>query len=138
MLNLNPSTAPTPVATSRSSEPSTILYRITGALLILTSLVNILFSALWVLSLIWVLVGVIRLIPLLVSIIELRIGVAMVMHGDRHRFTALAPILSPLSSVMNFNLLGLLLDILAILTGGIGFLLNATVQGAPAIAESQT
>ena len=138
MLNLNPSTAPTPVATSRSSEPSAILYRITGVLLILTSLVNIVFSALWVLSLIWILVGAIWLIPLLVSIVELRIGVAMVMRGDRHRFTALAPILSPLSSVMNFNLLGLLLDMLAILTGGIGFLLSATERGAPAIAEPQT
>lgn len=98
-----------------------VLYRVSGGMMVLSGLWNALMSGLLFLSLIMFCVGIFWLIPLLLSLCNIGIGIAMIVLGRKVPPFAFAPMLGVIASICNMNFFGITLDILAVAFGIGGF-----------------
>jgi hypothetical protein len=102
-------------------DASDMAYRAAGGLMVLSGLWNMFMSAVWFLSLIWVCVGAFWLIPGLLSLAYAGLGVYLVATGRQLKLAAFGPLLGLAISLMNLNILGGSLDLLALVLGIVGF-----------------
>lgn len=98
-----------------------VLYRVSGGAMVLSGLFNGLMSLVWVLSFIWVCIGVLWLIPLALAVCNVIVGVLMLATGRQFKLAAFAPVMGLISSVCNFNIMGGVLDVTALGLGIGGF-----------------
>ncbi len=108
-----------------------IFYRVAGALMLLSSLWNMVMSAIWFFSLIWVCVGVFWLVPGLLAVVYAGVGIYMLATGAQVKPIAFAPAIGLLISLMNFNFLGMAIDVVALIMGVVGY------TQAPQIEDQQ-
>jgi hypothetical protein len=101
-----------------------VLYRVSGAMMVISGLFNGLMSCLWVLSFIWVCVGVFWFIPMILALAEIVIGIVMIATGRQVKLTAFAPFLGLVASMCNMNLFGSTFDLIAIALGIGGFVVS--------------
>lgn len=98
---------------------SDILTRIGALLMMVSAAWNGVISFLWILSLIWFLVGFLWFVPLFIALAE---GVlALVFLALGHNKAAIAgPLLGMCASVCNFNFIGIMIDFcaIALIVGG--------------------
>lgn len=105
----------------QQNSTADILYRVTGGVMLLSGLWNALMSFLLFFSMIWVCIGVLWIIPGLLSLAYCGAGVYMLATGSSTRPAAFAPAAGLVISVMNFNIFGGMLDIVALVLGIVGF-----------------
>lgn len=99
---------------------SDILARIAGMMMVMSSMLNGLWSLIWVGSLIWVCVGVFWFVPMFLALVVAGIGVAMMVLGHQQWGIA-GPVLSLVASFCNFNVMGVMFDMvtLALMIGSL-------------------
>lgn len=105
----------------QTTDNADIFYRITGGVMLLSGLWNAFMSFVWFLSFIWLCVGVFWIIPGLLSLCYVAAGVYLLATGKQTKVAAFAPGLGILISVMNLNLFGGMLDLVALVLGIVGF-----------------
>lgn len=98
-----------------------VLYRVSGATMVLSGLFNGFLSFVWFFSLIWVCVGVFWLIPMALAACNIGVGILMLVTGRQFKMAAFAPFMGLIASVCNMNLFGSSLDLVAIGLGIGGF-----------------
>lgn len=93
---------------------SDILSRIAAVLMLLSAAWNSLISMMWILALIWVLVGFIWFIPLILALVEIALAITFLVLG--HNKGAIAgPIIGIIVSMCNFNFFALMIDAFALM-----------------------
>ena len=98
-----------------------VLYRVSGGAMVLSGLFNGILSFIWFLSLVWVCVGVLWLVPLVLAAANVGVGIMMLVTGKQYRLTAFAPFFGLIASICNFNMFGGMLDLVAVGLGIGGF-----------------
>lgn len=102
-------------------ETSDVLYRVSGALMFLSGLLNAFTSFIWFITMIWVCVGVLWLIPMAIAALQVIGGLVMLATGRKIKLLAFIPLLGPIASICNFQFFAGGLDFLAICLGIGGF-----------------
>ena len=92
-------------------------YKDAGLMMLIASIFNLLSSLVWIGVWIWICVGVVWVIPLIFSVVEL-VKSIKIMNGERVMNPKLGAILGIIASVMNVNVISLVLDIIAIVNLG--------------------
>ncbi len=101
-----------------------LFYRLAGLAMVLSGAWNAIISFILFFSMIIVCVGVFWIIPGILALVYMGCGVALGMSGNKFRLAAFLPILGFGISLMNFNLISLILDLTALTLGIIGFVQN--------------
>jgi hypothetical protein len=102
-------------------QTSDILTRISGLVMVCSALWNGIIALLLFLTMIWVCVGIWWVVPLVLSVVQLCLGVAMIALGDKVRPLAFSPIFGIVVTLANFNFFNLFLDLIAVGLGVGGF-----------------
>ena len=110
---------------------SDVLARVSGLLMVLSAMWNGLLSFIYVLSLVWVCVGVLWFIPALLAVGVFACGVGALVVGYRPYFLA-GPLVSLFVSVCNFNIIGLTLDMSALALMGVALMMRLQEDAAKA------
>lgn len=92
-------------------------YKLAGIFMLVSGIMNVLTSAALILTLIWICVGVIWVLPLAGGIFEIVIG-AQIMSGKRTTNGKTASIIGLISAVLCFNIIGIVMEILALVWFG--------------------
>lgn len=98
---------------------SDILTRIGAVLMIFSALWNGVVSLFFILTMIWVLVGLFWFIPLFLAFVNVCLAVAYLVLGH-NKASAVGPLLGMMISLCNLNVFGFMLDmiVLAVMIGG--------------------
>jgi len=111
-------------ASNPAFETGDLFYRLAGGLMILSGLWNFILAVIFFISLIIACVGIFWLVPALLALIYMLLGIGLTATGNRYRLAAFLPVIGFGISLMNFNVIGLLLDASALALGVIGFIQN--------------
>ncbi|MCA9569692.1 MAG: hypothetical protein KC656_17720 [Myxococcales bacterium] len=84
-------------------------YQISGVLMVVSGLFNLMISGIYVLGLIWVCVGVLWLIPMFVALAEIAVG-AMALAGVRVPGLQVVSIMGMISSMFMCNIWGAMFE----------------------------
>src|SRR5687767_2493634 len=88
-----------------------------GLMNMIAGALNIMVGGLWVLSLIWVCIGIFWLVPLGLGVFQVMVGMAM-NNGQPKDNAKMATMLGLLASLFNFNLIGLAVGAFAFMNLG--------------------
>lgn len=110
-----------PEGPMQQNNTADILYRVTGGVMLLSGLWNAFMSFVWFISMIWVCIGVLWIIPGLMSLAYCGVGIYMLATGQQTRPAAFAPAAGLVISVLNFNIFGGMMDLVALVLGIVGF-----------------
>jgi hypothetical protein len=108
----------------QTNDTGDVLYRIMGGVMLLSAAWNVLVAFVMFLSLIIVFVGVLWIIPGLLALLYGAVGVFAIVTGRKFRLIGFAPIFGLVISVLNFNVFGGLLDVVALVLGVVGFVVS--------------
>ena len=95
-------------------QTSDLLTRIAGGIMIVAAVWNCIVAVLYFVSLVWVCVGVWWLVPLLLSLVQIGLGIGTIIKGHHMRPLAFAPFFGLLVSICNLNFCALFIDVIAI------------------------
>ncbi|HHO53093.1 MAG TPA: hypothetical protein ENK18_20020 [Deltaproteobacteria bacterium] len=93
---------------------SDILSRIAAVLMMISAAWNGLVALLWILALIWLLVGVLWFVPLFLALVEMGLAITLLVLGH-NRGAISGPIIGIIVSMCNFNFFALTIDLLALM-----------------------
>ena len=99
---------------SAQTDTADLLFRIAGVLIVVSGMWNTVLSGIFFLSLIMVCVGVFWIIPAFLAVMEVAVGIVMIATGKQYRLLAFTPALGLVISLLNFNFIGITLDVLAL------------------------
>lgn len=102
-------------------DTSDLFYRIEGGVMILSGLWNALLSFIWFFALVWVAVGCLWIIPGVLSLCYVGAGIYLLATGRQTRAVAFIPIGGIVVSMLNLNIIGGMLDLVALVLGIIGY-----------------
>ena len=85
--------------------------RVAGLMMVISGSLNAAVALLWVLSLIWVCVGLLWLIPLAAAIVEVVTGLCMMILGRQGNWGGIVAVLSSSMAMTCFNPVSVLLDL---------------------------
>lgn len=108
----------TPATTMQTSD---VLYRVSGALMLMSGLWNMFMSFIWFISLIWVCVGVFWIIPGALALVYTGAGIAAIATGNKAKPIAFVPAIGLVVSMLNLNFVGMMLDVFALVLGIVGY-----------------
>ncbi len=112
-----------------------VLVRVASLLTVFAALWNILMSGIWFLSLVWVLIGIMWLVPMALAVVEILLACGMLIVGF-NRAAPVVPLLGMFISVCNFNIIGFGLELMALLlmVGAIAVHMSAEKAEQPPMA----
>ena len=110
-----------------------VLYRVSGGAMVVSGLFNLLIAGVYILSLIWVCVGIYWLLPGALALVQVLVGIGMIATGKSIKPMAFAPALGFLTSALNLNFFNFFFDLVAIGLGIAGFVV---VNNQPQLEDS--
>lgn len=103
------------------TDTADVLFRVAGVCMLLSGLMNVLWALMLTLGLILMCVGVFWLIPMLVAVMYAGVGIVLAATGKQYRILVFTPVLGLMVSAVNFNVMGGMLDMVALVLGIIAF-----------------
>ena len=88
-------------------------YKTAGIFMLISGITNVLWGGLWCFSLIWLCIGVFWLIPLAIGIFEIVTAATILQERRTHQAKG-AAIGGIVASVLCFNVIGIIMEVLAI------------------------
>ncbi len=107
-----------------TSVVADLLYRGSGAVMVMSGLWNVVFAFLMFITMIWVCIGAWWIIPGMIALVQIGFGGFLIASGKNAKPFAFAPLVGFAASAMNLNMLGMMMDLVALVLGIIGFVLN--------------
>ena len=115
-----------------------IVARVGAVISMMAAVWNMFVSFVWIITLIWFLVGAMWFIPLILAALQI-VGAVAVLVVGQHKATPLVPVVGLFVSVCNFNFLAGALEVIALMCQGIAWYLQTQAEqdvmsGTPAMA----
>lgn len=98
-----------------------VLYRISGATMLASGMFNAIWALMMTAGLIWFCIGIFWLIPLVLSFLQIGLGLVMIVVGRQAQPLGFAPIIGVVTSALNMNFMFITLDVISLALGIGGF-----------------